>query len=372
MKGGRAPKARVCYICGRPTLLPGFDKHVIQCRDLFEKREAQKPPKERRPCPTDPMLHMSGGYGGRDLYDERYLDEANSAAQKAWESTLATCQNCGRTFLPEKLAIHQRSCTVSNPAKRVGERPLGTSTMLSNSGFSQMSGTGMNQPMGMTSKMGSNRGMSSVGMKGEGGNAAIDPMNDFPTYGHLQKCPNCGRNFNEVSYSKHVRICKKVFSQKRKVYDSSKHRIEGTEMASYLKSSRRGGVPATRASSSLTSTSSRRSDSRSGSDPSGGAKKWKAQSIEFRKAIRMAKQVSMAEKQSKATGVPLHQILDSNPRYNTYASSMTNEATMGYVQCPTCGRSFSEQAGARHIPKVSHPSPYNSLVLLFLTSYLCE
>lgn len=34
---------------------------------------------------------------------------------------LIPCQWCGRTFLEDKLKIHNRSCTEEHPAKRVGE-----------------------------------------------------------------------------------------------------------------------------------------------------------------------------------------------------------------------------------------------------------
>lgn len=34
---------------------------------------------------------------------------------------LARCENCGRTFLPEKLVIHNRSCTSDKPARAVND-----------------------------------------------------------------------------------------------------------------------------------------------------------------------------------------------------------------------------------------------------------
>ena len=51
-----APRARVCYICGRQYMIHSFDIHIVQCRDLFEKRENLKPIKERRKCPEDPTI----------------------------------------------------------------------------------------------------------------------------------------------------------------------------------------------------------------------------------------------------------------------------------------------------------------------------
>lgn len=212
------PKARICYICGRPTLLPGFDNHVIQCRELFEKREMQKPPKERRPCPVDPMLmnpYPVGSSSSKKGYTSAELDMINDASQQAWQQTLAPCRNCGRKFLPDKLVIHNRSCTAANPARRVDEK-VGRGGQHQNSsmyddysdygapsssvGGSSMSGT---TGYGRPSSGGTSRkihGMSSSGYA-EVANTAFSPF-DTPTYGHLIKCKDCGRNFNEVSFEK--------------------------------------------------------------------------------------------------------------------------------------------------------------------------
>ena len=35
---------------------------------------------------------------------------------------MATCEHCGRTFAPDRLAIHQRSCTAEKPARRPPSR----------------------------------------------------------------------------------------------------------------------------------------------------------------------------------------------------------------------------------------------------------
>eukprot|EP01031_Cornospumella_fuschlensis_P036411 gene36411-44170_t len=209
----KAPKARACYICGRQTLLPGYDNHVLQCRALFEKREAQKPPKERRQCPPDPMSYMSSGKYGNE-------EEANAAAMKAWESTLSSCQNCGRSFLPDKLVLHQRSCTASNPARRVNEGVRRATNQYGED-------NGSFAPGSNDSNFNNSRSIGNAGLRGTmksqmslNAGGGPPPMNNFPEYVMLNKCANCGRNFNEVSYAKHVKICKKVFSQKRKPFDS--------------------------------------------------------------------------------------------------------------------------------------------------------
>lgn len=39
-----------------------------------------------------------------------------------------------------------------------------------------------------------------------------------------EECPSCGRKFNVSAMEKHLKICQKVFMQKRKVFDSKKMR----------------------------------------------------------------------------------------------------------------------------------------------------
>jgi len=149
---GRAPKARVCYICGRQYMVHSFPIHEKQCIKLFEDREAQKPKKQRKPVPQDPITllksqaqarghlkhldgevlgqqqalhvldsHSSSSTGGMEL--DFSLDAINAASQTSYSSaTLSKCKNCDRTFLPEKLVMHNKMCTRTNPARRVGQK----------------------------------------------------------------------------------------------------------------------------------------------------------------------------------------------------------------------------------------------------------
>lgn len=50
------------------------------------------------------------------------FEATNEAAYQASLAQLIPCENCGRKFAPERLGIHQRSCTKEHPAKRV-EKP---------------------------------------------------------------------------------------------------------------------------------------------------------------------------------------------------------------------------------------------------------
>ena len=166
-----APRARVCYICGRQYMLHSFDIHISQCRDLFEKRENLKPPKERRKCPDDPSANIFNHekQGGRSI-STKELDSLNSAAMDTWNTeSLLQCKNCNRSFLPDKLKIHNKSCTSSNPARRVDE---------------------------------------SVNRRVNTGTYDISQYNDYATNmdydnGNLNQCKVCGRKFNSVSFQKY-------------------------------------------------------------------------------------------------------------------------------------------------------------------------
>ena len=125
--GGGGPKTRVCYICGRQYGLHSFEIHLRQCKELWIAREEKKDPKERKPLPADPLVSKQFEKGGTsdkvglsagiDLMD---LSRINQIASEAFNSSaLSRCEHCERTFLPEKLVIHQRSCTAENPARRI-------------------------------------------------------------------------------------------------------------------------------------------------------------------------------------------------------------------------------------------------------------
>lgn len=314
-------------------MLHSFPIHEAQCRDLFEKRESQKPPKERRKCPEDPMK------GYTPNMSAKALDELNAASYKAWsEQALVRCGNCNRTFLPEKLPIHQRSCTADRPARRVDEA---VNAVQSSFTQAELFSAGRGQQ-----------------------NARYNEPDDayLANSGDMIPCKNCGRRFNANSYAKHARVCAKVFTQKRKVFNSAKQRIQGTELEAFQKqATRRGGGAgsgvARRTTGSATGPSAQTASSGGGGGGGqGGIPKWKLDSMRFRAAMKEARAVSPAQEQSKATGVPLHLLLpppkpsSGGYRDSGYGGAGYDEPTDG-LRCPTCGRTFSQKAGERHIPQ---------------------
>lgn len=49
-----------------------------------------------------------------------------------------------------------------------------------------------------------------------------------PKLGNLSACVHCGRQFNKDSLEKHEKICVKVFSNKRTIFNSAKQRANAT------------------------------------------------------------------------------------------------------------------------------------------------
>jgi hypothetical protein len=182
------PRAKVCYICGKQTLIHGYQHHIEQCCKLFLQREELKPPKERRKLPPDPFSMIASSKG-------KSLDEMNKLAIQAFNDGggMSKCLNCGRSFLPEKLPIHNKSCTTSNPARRIDEnvnRRLGGNTTISGNSSSSSGGGDYDNNDNISPRVKSSRG---------GG-----PSSSIPEFIPLDmtQCIDCGRSFNEIAYER--------------------------------------------------------------------------------------------------------------------------------------------------------------------------
>lgn len=135
---------------------------------------------------------------------------------------------------------------------------------------------------------------------------------EYDEVGPLSQCMYCKRTFNEVSLAKHQRVClERPGKRKRKVFDSSKMRIVDNEQRALQVMSRKT-VPK--------------------KNPPGAIPKWKAMSMEFRSGLRAAR---LAEK-----GI-------TPPPQKSFPSAGVRTFQK---QCPTCKRSFREEAAEKHIP----------------------
>jgi len=166
-----------------------------------------------------------------------------------------------------------------------------------------------------------------------GPSAAVQPPEQPEDAGDeaLLPCSSCGRTFNARALERHAKICKGVFQQKRKVFDMKAQRLEGTEAAKAPSVGGRAGAPVRAGGSQRF-----RAPEEKPIKAKGQKKDWKAQSEQFRAAIRNARGVTEAIKNGvKAADIP-------------YVPSAPDPSL---VQCPHCGRRFNENAAERHIPK---------------------
>lgn len=100
------PKGMVCYICGREFGASSISIHEPQCMKKWEMENAKLPKHQRRPLPVKPQMLPNIGPGGSGMDKDRM----NQAAYESAQNQLIPCDNCGRTFAPDRLGVHQRSC----------------------------------------------------------------------------------------------------------------------------------------------------------------------------------------------------------------------------------------------------------------------
>ncbi|TKC35609.1 hypothetical protein EI555_007254, partial [Monodon monoceros] len=125
--------------------------------------------------------------------------------------------------------------------------------------------------------------------------------------GELLPCRICGRTFFPVALKKHGPICQKTATKKRKTFDSSRQRAEGTDIPTVKPLKPRPEPP---------------------KKPSN----WRRKHEEFIATIRAAKGLGQALKEGGKLPPP------PPPSYDP-----------DYIQCPYCQRRFNENAADRHI-----------------------
>lgn len=104
------PKMLVCPLCGREFGSLSLEIHMKTCRQKFEIEQSKLPKNQRKSADViienyeknKKALQANGTYS---------LDKMNDDAYNIWsKESLMPCDICGRTFLPQSLVIHKRSC----------------------------------------------------------------------------------------------------------------------------------------------------------------------------------------------------------------------------------------------------------------------
>lgn len=139
----------------------------------------------------------------------------------------------------------------------------------------------------------------------------------------MEECDNCHRRFNVNSLVKHRKVCEKVFTGQRKVFNMAAKRLEGTEAEKVAKKSGKssGGGGSRKAAASAED------------QPLHGKKPdWKSKSSAFRDAMKASREVTVALKE----GRELPPMKPSAP-------------DPSLIQCEYCSRRFNDKAAERHI-----------------------
>ncbi|KAK9875516.1 hypothetical protein WA026_007907 [Henosepilachna vigintioctopunctata] len=102
-RASSAKRTLTCYICGREFGTASLPLHEPKCLEKWERENKNLPVHLRRSAPIKPDPNCP-------------VEEWNRKALETFESKLLPCLRCGRTFNPESLIVHQRSCRESQYA----------------------------------------------------------------------------------------------------------------------------------------------------------------------------------------------------------------------------------------------------------------
>lgn len=106
----RRPGFRVCFICGKEFGSQSLPIHEPKCLEKWHIENDKLPKHLRRPEPIKP--HSLSG-------SSHNIKAGNGLSGQSNQAHLLPCENCGRTFLPDRLLVHQRSCkpkTIPGPS----------------------------------------------------------------------------------------------------------------------------------------------------------------------------------------------------------------------------------------------------------------
>jgi hypothetical protein len=147
-------------------------------------------------------------------------------------------------------------------------------------------------------------------------------------------CPHCGRSFNSNAFSKHIKICEKVFLQKRKAYNAQQYRFNDSEQASLMKQ----GAMKEKMNPLLNKKNN------------GAIPKWKLQSMAFRAICNPGKNqpVNQNMANNNKLGTNNNNFNYKNKRGNM-PQTMNYAEAYGYKHCEFCNRNYSEEAYNKHL-----------------------
>ena len=107
---GERPRMLFCPLCGREFGSMSLPIHLKSCKEKFNREQEQLPKNMRKDA--DKILNSYNQNSAKLQSSGNYnMDQMNNDAFETYkQEALVRCDNCGRTFLPDRLIVHQRSC----------------------------------------------------------------------------------------------------------------------------------------------------------------------------------------------------------------------------------------------------------------------
>eukprot|EP01063_Lacrimia_lanifica_P014929 TRINITY_DN2151_c0_g1_i4.p1 TRINITY_DN2151_c0_g1~~TRINITY_DN2151_c0_g1_i4.p1 ORF type:complete len:885 (+),score=216.08 TRINITY_DN2151_c0_g1_i4:120-2657(+) len=117
------PSMMVCYLCGQQFGSSSLAIHQPQCYQKHLAWWKQNDPATRGPKPKDPAVH---GHKNQDKMSQQDIEAFNEQNFESYNNNLVACPNCGRTFAPDRIQVHLRSCNPGNSGG--GSKPVAGKT----------------------------------------------------------------------------------------------------------------------------------------------------------------------------------------------------------------------------------------------------
>eukprot|EP00756_Hemistasia_phaeocysticola_P015005 Hpha_TRINITY_DN15380_c1_g4::TRINITY_DN15380_c1_g4_i1::g.89624::m.89624 len=134
-KSMRRPNFLVCYLCGQQFGKASLPIHQPQCyyKRLVEWERGDVETRGARPLHPDEAakdMEKLMAEVPECATQEETVERFNQMQFESFQRQMVACDNCGRTFFPDRLVIHKRSCHPdasgrgSKPVRQAGPSPV--------------------------------------------------------------------------------------------------------------------------------------------------------------------------------------------------------------------------------------------------------
>lgn len=159
--------------------------------------------------------------------------------------------------------------------------------------------------------------------------AQSEMYGEAPPPTSLTPCDSCGRKFNEKALEKHMKVCKKVFVDKRKAFDVGERRWDHVDSNERPKV----GAEPTKEEKAKEELAKKKKAA------------WRNKSEAFRAAITCARATDDPSGPSEKSEENKKRLEEAEKKLEA-----EREESGEIVRCPHCDRKFNADAGKRHIP----------------------